>query len=886
MKKLVIGILAHVDAGKTTLSESMLYLSGKIRKLGRVDNKDAYLDTYALEKARGITIFAKQALFEVGDTQITLLDTPGHVDFSAEMERTLSVLDYAILVVSGSAGVQGHTKTLWRLLEKYQIPVFIFVNKMDQQGTDRTEIEKALAGTLDERCVAFDTEPSSFFDALAMCSESLMETYLEEGEIAEERIREAIARREVFPVFFGAALKLEGVEAFMEQSIAYTQQPMYHEAFGAQVFKISRDEQGNRLTHMKITGGLLKVKDSLKQEQGEEKVNQIRLYSGTKFEAVSEATPGMVCAVPGLTLTKAGEGIGIEKAARTPLLEPVLAYTIRLPQGCDVRVMLPKLRQLEEEEPELHIVWDEELQEIQAQLMGEVQLEILQSMIQERFGVEVTFSTGEIVYKETIRKPVEGVGHFEPLRHYAEVHIVIEPLPRGSGVQYDIDCSEDILDKNWQRLILSHLQEKTHRGVLTGSQLTDVRLTLVTGRAHKKHTEGGDFREATYRAVRQGLRRAESVLLEPYYAFQLEVPEQMVGRAMTDVEKMQGTCEITEHGLDVTVLTGSAPVAMMKNYQKEVTAYTKGQGRLFCSLKGYEECRQPEDVIYKIGYDPERDMNHPTGSVFCSHGAGFSVPWDEVERYMHLEYVLQTQGAKAPQEMTYETVIQEEKTIGYEEIEQILSKTFYANQGEKTVWRKKHQATNREYNAYTSLERQTPHKKGVLNKNKEAYLLVDGYNIIFAWEDLREIAKESIEGARIQLLEKLCNYQGIKKNTVIVVFDAYKVEGNRAEIEDYLNIHQVFTKEAQTADHYIEKFVHEHQGKYDVTVATSDGLEQIIIRGKGAALLSARELKEEIEYANQMVLTTYQESQKSEKNYLSETLSEPLKAQLEALRRE
>lgn len=879
MKKLVIGILAHVDSGKTTLSESMLYLSGKIRKLGRVDNKDAYLDTYELERARGITIFSKQAMLTVEDTQITLLDTPGHVDFSAEMERTLQVLDYAILVISGADGVQGHTQTLWRLLALYQIPVFLFVNKMDQPGTDKEKLLEELKKRLEDGCIEFGQDESEeFYDQLAMCDEALMESYLEIGEIHTVQIAKGIKERKVFPCFFGSALKLEGVEAFMQGIVKYAQIPSYDEAFGAKVFKIVRDEQGNRLTYMKITGGSLKVKEALANRDWEEKVNQIRIYSGQKFEAVNEVEAGAICAVTGLSQTRPGEGLGIEEASSTPLLEPVLSYQILLPEGCDPRVMLPKLRQLEEESPELHIVWDEQLQEIQAQIMGEVQIEILQSLIEERFGVRVAFDSGRILYRETIANVVEGVGHFEPLRHYAEVHLLLEPGEIGSGVQFASSCSEDELERNWQRLVLSHLEEKDHKGVLTGSAITDMKITLVAGRAHKKHTEGGDFREATYRAVRQGLKQAKSVLLEPYYAFQLELPEKMVGRAMTDIEKMQGTCEISQTDGETAVLVGSAPVVTMRNYQKEVIAYTKGHGRLFCSLKGYEPCHNADEVIERIGYDSERDIENPTGSVFCAHGAGFLVAWDEVKDYMHIESYLKDEKEALQQvEKNQETFVEEE-WIGLEEIDQILNKTFYANQGEKSVWKKRKAGRQ----AYFEPVTYTSRPRG----SKEEYLLVDGYNIIFAWPELRDLAQDNMDGARIQLLECLTNYQGIKKCQIIVVFDAYRVQGNRAEILDYQNIHMVYTKEAQTADHYIEKFVHDHQAKYDVTVATSDGLEQIIIRGAGCTLLSARELKEEIERANERVMQAYQDKQVVERNYLADALSPELKQQMENLVKE
>lgn len=877
MKKLVIGILAHVDAGKTTLSESMLYLSGKIRKLGRVDNKDAFLDTYELERARGITIFSKQATLEVEDTQITLLDTPGHVDFSAEMERTLQVLDYAILVISGADGVQGHTRTLWRLLAMYQIPVFVFVNKMDQPGTNKQEIIEELKKCLDDGCIEFGQgETEYFYEQLAMCDELLMETYLETGQVNTLQILEGIKARKIFPCFFGSALKLEGVEVFMQGIIKYASNPVYPEAFGAKIFKIARDEQGNRLTYMKVTGGRLKVKEALANSHWEEKVNQIRLYSGQKFESVSEVEAGAICAVTGLSQTKAGEGLGIERASDMPLLEPVLSYQILLPDGYDPRVMLPKLRQLEEEEPELHIVWDEQLQEIKVQMMGEVQIEILQSLIESRFGVCVAFDSGRIVYKETIGNVVEGVGHFEPLRHYAEVHLLLEPGERGSGLQFALGCSEDVLEKNWQRLVISHLEEKIHKGVLTGSAITDMKITLVSGRAHKKHTEGGDFREATYRAVRQGLKQAESILMEPYYAFQLELPEKMVGRAMTDIEKMHGSCEISQTDGEMAVLVGKAPVVTMRNYQKEVIAYTKGHGRLFCTLAGYEPCHNAEEVIAYTAYDSERDVENPTGSVFCAHGSGFLVNWDEVKDYMHIESYLQADKEALTEDVVKnQDVFIDEKWIGLEEIDQIISRTFYANQGEKSVWKKRKTAHESYYEPVSTTSRQK-------DANKEEYLLVDGYNIIFAWPELKELTSDNMDGARIKLLDCLSNYQGIRKCQIIVVFDAYRVQGHQVEMLDYHNIHMVYTKEAQTADHYIEKFVHDHKAKYHVIVATSDGLEQIIIRGQGCALLSARELKEEIERANEKMMQAYEEKQVIERHYLMDTLSEETKKQMEA----
>jgi ribosomal protection tetracycline resistance protein len=875
MKKLVIGILAHVDAGKTTLSESLLYLSGKIGRLGRVDNKDAYLDTFELERARGITIFSKQAMFEIGETQITLLDTPGHVDFSAEMERTLQVLDYAILVISGADGVQGHTKTLWRLLHMYRIPVFLFVNKMDQNGTDKDKLIKELKKQLDNGCIEFgQVQTEDFYDQLAMSEEIMMETFLEKGHIETSQIKRAVMERKVFPCFFGSALKLEGIEQFMQGIVKYAMIPSHPDEFGAKLFKIARDEQGNRLTYMKLTGGRLKVKDVLTNSIWKEKINQIRIYSGQKFEAVNEVEAGSVCAVTGLSQTRPGEGLGIEKASDTPVLEPVLSYQIILPGGCDPRVMLPKLRQIEEEEPELHIVWDEQLQEIQAQIMGEVQIEILQSLIKSRFGVDVAFDAGRIVYKETIANAVEGVGHFEPLRHYAEVHLLMEPAKPGSGLQFGAECSEDSLSKSWQRLILSHLEEKAHKGVLTGSVITDIKITLVSGRAHNKHTVGGDFREATYRAVRQGLMEAESILLEPFYAFQLELPEKMVGRAMTDIEKMHGTCEITQTNGEMAVLVGSAPVVTMKNYQKELIVYTKGHGRLFCSLKGYETCHNGSEVIESIGYDSERDLENPTGSVFCANGAGFLVDWDAVKEYMHVESYLQkkvdSSGETAPNQASYT----EERWISLEEIDQIINKTFYANQGKKSAWKSRKTARESYYEPATYIREK---------ESKEEYLLVDGYNIIFAWPELKELADDNMDGARMKLLDTLSNYQGIRKCQIIVVFDAYRVQGHFEEVIDYHNIHMVYTREAQTADQYIEKFAYDYQKEYNITVATSDGLQQIIIRGAGCALLSARELKVEIEGANERLKQDYLEIQGIDRNYLVDALSPTTKRQMEEI---
>lgn len=879
MKRLVIGILAHVDAGKTTLSEGLLYESGSIRSMGRVDNKNAFLDTHEIERNRGITIFSKQAVFKFQDMEVTLLDTPGHVDFSAEMERTLQVLDYAVLVISGADGVQGHTQTLWRLLEKYKIPVFLFINKMDQAGTDKEQLLTELKNRLSEGCVDFSREcGEEFYEDIAVCDEGLLNSYLDNGMISSEEIAEKTAERKVFPCYFGSALKADGVREFLQGMETYTCPMDYPQEFGAKVFKISRDEQGSRLTHLKVTSGVLKVRSALVQKPKEEKVSQIRIYSGEKYQTADEAQAGMVCAVTGLSDTRPGDGFGIEDTGYEPALEPVLTYQVILPEGISPSVMLPKLRLLQEEEPELHILWNEKLQEIQVQIMGEVQLEILKSLITERFDVEVQFGTGNIVYKETITNTVEGVGHFEPLRHYAEVHLLMEPLEPGSGLQFDTQCSEDMLDKNWQRLILTHLQEREHPGVLTGSAVTDVKITLAAGRAHLKHTEGGDFRQATYRAVRQGLKQAESVLLEPYYGFRLEVPQQMVGRAMSDIERMYGDFETPQTEGELSVLTGSAPVSEMNGYQKEVAAYTKGRGRLFCALKGYGPCHNAEEVIEKLDYDSERDTENPTGSVFCSHGSGFTVTWDKVKDHMHVDSQLTTGEQGAAEVDTVHPSCTEEEWIDTEEVDRILEQTYFANRKKKSGWsRRKLERTAEDYKSSAA-------RAAVKKKTGETYLLVDGYNIIFAWEDLRELAGANIDAARGRLLDIMSNYQGIKKCRLIVVFDAYRVAGHDTEILDYHNIHVVYTKEAETADQYIEKFAYEHGRKYDVTVATSDGLEQIIIRGQGCSLLSARELLEEVNLASQKLREEYLDKQKKERRYLLDSVSEEEREKLRNLK--
>ena len=849
--RLVIGILAHVDAGKTTLSESILFTSGSIRKMGRVDNKDAFLDTHALERDRGITIFSKQAEFLLGEKRITLLDTPGHVDFSAEMERTLQVLDYAILVISGADGVQGHTQTLWRLLKQYGIPVFLFVNKMDQSGTNKDSLMRDIKSRLDDSCIDFDEPDITVLNEnIAMCEEALLEQFLENGTVEQDAIQMLIRHRKIFPCFFGSALKSEGIQEFLEAMNQYTCAQFYEEKFGARVFKIVRDAQGVRLTYLKVTGGTLKVKTLLqmpaKDGNLEEKVDQIRIYSGEKYEVVQEAEAGTVCAVTGLTTTYPGEGLGIESEEVIPLLEPVLNYQIQLPEDCDVAVILPKLRQLEEEEPELHIIWNESLREIQAQIMGEVQIEILQSLIAERTGFHVSFVNGNILYKETIEDVVEGVGHFEPLRHYAEVHLLLEPGEPGSGLVFESNCSEDVLDRNWQRLVLTHLQEREHPGVLTGSAITDMKITLIAGRAHLKHTEGGDFRQATYRALRQGLMQAKSVLLEPFYDFCLEIPENAVGRAMTDLEKMGADFQAPEPQEDMVILRGSVPVVTMRDYQKEVIAYTKGYGRLSCVVKGYGPCHNAKEMIEQIGYDPEQDVMNPTGSVFCAHGAGFLVPWNQVKDHMHLEGVLQQQTSQEDVNLSNRGGSTSD-WIGTEEIDAILERTFHANKRDKSLPRPggwtKQKAVSQEP-VVRNYKPQEPQKE---------YLIVDGYNIIFAWDELKEIAAINIDGARGRLMDILCNYQGARQCELIVVFDAYRVKGHTTEILDYHNIHVVYTKEAETADQYIEKFAHENGRKYHVTVATSDGLEQIIIRGQGCYLFSAREFYQEVKRVEEQI---------------------------------
>lgn len=941
IKHICAGLLAHVDAGKTTLSEGILYLTGGLRKLGRVDYGDAFLDNFALERSRGITIFSKQAVFPLGETEVTLIDTPGHVDFSAEMERALWVMDYAVLVVSGADGIQGHTETLWRLLKAYRIPTFIFVNKMDQDGTDREALLQELKKNLDDGCIAFDslrmpqetgTKGSAaggkknaarvenardealisagsedILEEIAMCDEDVLEAYMETGDIRKSDVIRLIGGRKIFPCYFGSALKLSGVETLLAGLEQFTRMPEYPDEFAAKVFKISRDEQGSRLTHIKITGGSLKVKTSFGEK---EKVDQIRVYSGAKYGMQDVAEAGTVCALTGLSETAAGQGLGEEKDLEAPLLEPVLSRSVILPEGTDVPKALRQLKQLEEEDPLLHIVWNSRLEEIQMQLMGEVQTEVLKSMIAERYQMDVEFGAGRIMYKETIADTVTGVGHYEPLRHYAEVHLRMEPGERGSGLVFGTDCSEDNLDGNWQRLILTHLMEKEHPGVLAGMPITDMKITLTAGKAHLKHTEGGDFRQATYRAVRQGLMQAESVLLEPWYVFRLELPAEQVGRAMADVQKRYGTFEAPLMEGERAVLSGRAPVSEMLDYPAEVQSYTGGRGRLALRLEGYYPCHNQEEVLADIGYDSEGDVDNPSGSIFCSHGAGFFVPWDQVPDYMHIKEKIPditdwADGGEANAFVRGKNEIMEEKKdardsgvtyassyIEDKELEAIFLREFGSKKQQEDRYRGYRKTSGRA--ADTSGSRSSSGSgtskysgaAGTLSgRNEEKqYLLVDGYNIIFAWDFLKELAEVNLEAARGKLMDILCNYQGFSGVTLIVVFDAYKVKGNPGEIFKYHNIHVVYTKEAETADQYIEKTTHELGHKHQVTVATSDSLEQVIVMGQGARRLSASDFREEVEQAEQEIRRINRERRQNGKNYLLENADDETAELLENVR--
>lgn len=924
-KHICVGLLAHVDAGKTTLAESILYTCGQIRRLGRVDHRDAFLDTDVQERDRGITIFSKQAQVQWEGMDITLLDTPGHVDFSAEMERTLQVLDYAVLVISAADGLQGHVLTLWRLLERYRVPVFLFLNKMDQPGADGDSLLTELKDRLDRRIVKFGRRDEAFYEEVAVCDEALLEQYLETEAPVDDSVTAGLIReRRLFPCYMGSALRVEGIDSLLDGLHTYTRMPEYGQAFGARVYKIARDGQGNRLTYVKVTGGTLRVKqmisvcgsrgssvgsvsgssdDSGNKNAGgtgevrEEKVDQIRVYSGSKYAIEQEAAAGTVCALTGLVSTFCGQGLGAERGAVLPVVEPVMTYRIALPEDCDVHRMYEKLCQLEEEEPQLHLVWREQLNEIHAQLMGEVQIEVLRNLIRERFGVEASFEEGSIVYKETILDRVEGVGHFEPLRHYAEVHLILEPGEPGSGLQFASAVSEDDLDRNWQRLVLTHLEEREHPGVLTGAPITDMRITLAAGRAHKKHTEGGDFRQATYRAVRQGLCRAQSVLLEPVYSFRLELPLALIGRGMTDLQSRAGKFEAPETEGEYAILRGTVPVSEMTGYQAQVRAYSGGKGRLYTALKGYAPCHNTEEVIEAIGYEAEHDVENPCGSVFCAHGAGFVVPWDQVETYMHLESALTGSssgagtgdGEAVMPAAGYAVRYGSRKAgsgagpasdvIGQDEIDEIMTRTYGTKERKKQGWAR------------------TIRPSGTVGKDRsggradtrsqEEYLLVDGYNIIFAWDSLKELAQVNLDSARGRLMDILSNYQGYRRMHLILVFDAYKVKGNPGSTVRYHNIDVVYTKEAETADQYIEKVTHEIGHRHHVRVATSDGLEQLIIMGAGAVRVSARELQEEVmeagEELRQMFISP-QVQPAGGKNYLLEGASEEVTAYLEQMR--
>jgi len=868
-RRLCVGLLAHVDAGKTTLSEAMLYCGGCLKKLGRVDHADAFLDTDRQERERGITIFSKQAVLPMGELELTLLDTPGHVDFSTEMERTLSVLDYGVLVVSGTDGVQGHTMTLWRLLERYHIPTFLFINKMDLPGADRKALLAELKARLDDGCVDFGGAEGAMFEEIATCGEEALEQFLDRGRVDDGEIAALISARRLFPCFFGAALKLDGVEELLRGLERYTHTPAYPAEFRARVYKIARDPQGVRLTYLKVTGGQLKVKTLLRGGEGdgawEEKADQIRVYSGAKFRAVDTAEAGTVCAVTGLSRTYPGQGLGGEELAGPPALEPVFSYRVVLPPDQDPHTALGKLRELAEEDPQLHILWNAQLREIHLQLMGEVQLEVLRRMILERFGLAVDFAPGGVVYRETIAAPVEGVGHYEPLRHYAEVHLLLEPAPRGSGLTFAAACGEEMLDFRWQRLILTHLEEKTHLGVLTGSPITDMKITLIAGRAHEKHTEGGDFRQATYRAVRQGLMTAQSVLLEPWYDFTLAVPSDCVGRAMADLQRRNGRVAQPEPAGEETVLTGAAPAARLRDYAGEVAAYTRGRGRLSCALRGYEPCADQAAVAETLGYDPEGDLDNTPDSVFCAHGAGFNVKWDQVPRYMHVESPLR-QRAETPPDGTSEVRTVRADPGGLEqdrELQAIFERTYGKVERRAFEPQKKPARTSLD-EKYTIKDRQ----------EGPEYLLVDGYNIIFAWEELKAAAQADLDDARRKLMEILSNYQGFRKCRVILVFDAYRVKGGVGSVIRWHNIHVVYTKEAETADAYIEKTTYELARNYRVRVATSDGAEQVIILGHGALRLSATAFRAEVEQALGQISAILAENNRREKSRPVETAME------------
>ena len=841
MKKTVIGILAHVDAGKTTLSEALLYTAGQLKKLGRVDNKSAFLDNYELERRRGITIFSKQAVLRTENTEITLLDTPGHIDFSSEAERTLQVQDYAVLVISARDGVQPHTETLWRLLLRYNVPVFIFVNKMDLEGSDKNRVLAELKKHLSENCADFTASDDEICENAAFCNEKLMEKYIEEGSLSDVEIAKAIRERNIFPCWFGSALKLDGVAEFIEGLEKYTLQTEYRPEFGARVFKIARDPQGNRLTYMKITGGSLKARSIVSympkgsEEQIEEKVNMLRIYSGEKFESSDTVQAGGICAVLGLSATYPGQGIGFEKELLKPMLEPVLTYRVILPKDISSVEFLPKLKQIEEEDPQL-LVSSNAAGEIYVHLMGEIQAEVLKSLVEDRFGVSVDFDSGSVIYKETVAAPVEGVGHFEPLRHYAEVHLLIEPGEPESGITVNSLCREEVLGKNWQRLILTHILEKTHSGVLIGAPLADVKITLVAGRAHIKHTEGGDFRQATYRALRQGLMKAKNVLLEPYYAFRLEIPAEQLGRAINDIRIMDGKISSPESNGITAVINGRAPVSEMRSYAKDVMAYTKGKGKLSLFSDGYAPCHNAEKVIDAAKYNPESDIANTPDSVFCSHGAGINVKWYDVEKYMHVTSGMDVEtGDKIPS-MPNPKLLKRNLNIDDKELEAIMEREF------GPIKRRQ----------YSEAVLDTPKTAHAAERKKE-YIIVDGYNLIFAWEGLAALAKENFDAARHILTDILCNYRGYTKCELVLVFDGYKVKGNAGEKSDYNGIHLVYTKENETGDMYIEKLVEEVGKNYSVRVVTSDNLIQVSALRAGVLRVPAREFIKEIERVNDRI---------------------------------
>lgn len=849
MKKIVVGVLAHVDSGKTTLSEALLYQSGSINKLGRVDRKDSFLDTFSLERSRGITIFSKQAVLTQGSTEFTLLDTPGHVDFSAETERTLQVLDYAILVISATDGIQSHTQTLWRLLSKYNIPCFIFINKTDLDGADKSRVLTELKTKFSDGCIDFgNPKTSDFYENIALCDEKLLNRYYDNETLSENDIADFIISRKIFPCMFGSALKLIGVKEFLNYLDKYTKMPIYGNEFAGRVYKISEDK-GQRLTFLKITGGSLKVKEILKSDKNtnNEKINQIRIYSGEKFSLAGEAEAGTICALTGITFAESGDGLGTEKDACRPFLEPVLTYRLNLTDATDIHTALAKMKILESEDPQLKVKWNEKLKEIHVQLMGDIQLEILQSIIKERFNINAEFGTGSIIYKETIADTVEGIGHFEPLRHYAEVHLILKPLERNSGIAFKTNCKEDLLDKNWQRLILTHLYEKTHVGVLTGSPITDMEITLVSGKAHAKHTEGGDFRQATYRAIRQGLHCAKSILLEPIYEFSLEVPNENIGKAMTDIQRMFGSFNPPETIGEYSIINGTAPVSTMHDYSREVMQYTHGKGRFFCTLKGYEPCHNADEIIEQTGYDCDSDTDNPCDSIFCSHGAGYNVKWNEVKSHMHLPSALSAPKSEytgTEGKINFSKYKDRNNLFALDkELMQIFEQTYGPIKNRSNP--------NSTHFTFTKSNNNDNKKQKISYTPKYSgteYLLVDGYNVIFAWDSLKELSKGgNLDGARNMLINVLCNYQGYKKCEVILVFDAYKVKGNNREIEKVNNINIVYTKEAETADMYIEKVTHQLAKKHKVRVVTSDALEQLIILGNGALRVSSREFLYEIE---------------------------------------